>query len=71
MKNIIKYLIPSALLMLLSQGLHAQAESGMSNSKIEVVIGVIVIIFSVVVLYLIRLEKKINLLEKRNKEEQL
>lgn len=56
------------MMLVISQEIFAQTAEEHPQSKIEIVIGVIVIIFTLIVLYLLRLEKKIKALEKKHKE---
>ena len=59
------------ILFLLSilNGLFAQNNESLlrSSGKIYIVVGIIIIIFCLIVIYLIRLDKKISALEKNNK----
>jgi len=49
--------------------LHSNAQNPFcTNDKIGIVVGVILIIFMVVLLYLLRLENKLKKLENLNKE---
>ncbi|MBX2985252.1 MAG: hypothetical protein LC109_04065 [Bacteroidia bacterium] len=70
MKHNLKYIVSIVLLLFAKQTLFAQTATVTPDSKIEIVIGVIVIIFILVVLYLLRVEKKVNALEKKIKEGQ-
>ncbi|MBK7099032.1 MAG: CcmD family protein [Sphingobacteriales bacterium] len=65
MKNYLTYLLFSLLVPVFAnaQGLDNLLRS---NGRIYVVIGVILIIFIGIILYLIRIERKINKLEKQN-----
>ncbi|MCK9480842.1 MAG: hypothetical protein M0R38_03650 [Bacteroidia bacterium] len=68
MKSISKFVLSLFMMLVISQEIFAQTAEEHPQSKIEIVIGVIVIIFTLIVLYLLRLEKKIKALEKKHKE---
>lgn len=61
MKN---YILIILLLNILTASAQTATESLRSSGKIYVVVGVIIIIFSIIVLYLLRLDRKITRLEK-------
>jgi len=63
-----KYLVYILNLLLIPFFANAQGLDNLlrSNGRIYVVIGVILIIFISIILYLIRIERKINKLEKQN-----
>lgn len=63
-----KYLIYILNLLLIPFFVNAQGVDNLlrSNGRIYVVIGVILIIFISIILYLIRIERKIDKLEKQN-----
>lgn len=61
MKN---YILIILLLNFLTASAQTATESLRSSGKIYVVVGVIIIIFSIIVLYLLRLDRKITRLEK-------
>ena len=67
-------LLATLLLVLLSGGAFAQADPGMidnlmlQSGKIYFVVAVIAVIFAVVIIYLIRLDRKVSELEESVKE---
>ena len=65
----IKRILLSFFLLLCSYALFAQsmADEMRSNGKIYVVVAVLVTIFIGIILYLIRLDRKLTRLEKENK----
>lgn len=74
--NKLKNIIAICILLLSAKGLFAQStEAGSENAsilhqngQIYLVVLVLVTIFAGIIFYLIRLEKKINRLEKRNEK---
>ena len=68
--NSFKKLWTALILILTSKGVNAQtamADVMRENGKIYVVVGVIVIIFALIVIYLVSLDRRLRKVEKEKK----
>lgn len=63
-----KKIFPAILFLSFILPLQAQDSLFRSSGKIYVVVGIILIIFALIVLYLFRLDRKISRLEDKNKQ---
>ncbi len=64
-----KKILPITLFLSILNGLHAEGEQSVlrDSGKIYVVVGIILIIFLLIVLYLVRIDRKIGKIENQGK----